>query len=96
MGESEPKYKVEHNEAAQRFEFREGDDLAVLDYRLQGGKRMALIHTGVPRKLEGQGIGSELVRTALNYARAQQLKILPLCSFVHVYLRRHPEFSDLV
>lgn len=70
--------------------------MAVLEYRMGRGNRIALTHTGVPKEMEGKGIASALARTALDYARANGLKVLPLCAFVQTYLKRHPEFMDLV
>lgn len=65
-----------------------------LDYVLDGDV-MRITHTGVPRPLEGRGIAAELVRTGLSWARNQGLKVNPVCSYVAVYMRRHPEWSDL-
>ncbi len=45
---------------------------------------------------KGKGIGALLARTALEYARQHELRVVPLCSFVQTYLQRHPEFADLV
>jgi len=50
----------------------------------------------VPVSLQGQGIGSRLVRAVLEKIRADGLKVVPRCSFVSAYLARHPEFNDLV
>jgi hypothetical protein len=46
--------------------------------------------------LEGQGIGSGLVKQALDAARAQNLKVVPMCSFVRGYIERHAEYQDLL
>jgi predicted GNAT family acetyltransferase len=54
---------------------------------------MLFLHMGVPPALEGRGIGSALVRAGLSYAREQGYHIVPLCSFVAAYLRRHPEYG---
>jgi predicted GNAT family acetyltransferase len=86
---------ITHNAEASRFEIGEGTALAVLDYHLAGGK-MIFTHTGVPPALEGCGIGSCLAHTGLDYARAQGLKVVPLCSFIAGYIRKHPEYQDLV
>ncbi len=83
---------VIHDEEAHRFTVEVEGMQAVLDYRLRG-KRMLFLHTGVPPALEGRGIGSALVRAGLNYAREQGYHIVPLCSFVAAYLRRHPEYG---
>jgi uncharacterized protein len=65
------------------------------DYRLQDGV-MVMTHTGVPRALEGRGIAAQLVAAALAHARAQGWRVRPLCSYVAVYMRRHPETQDLL
>lgn len=64
------------------------------DYVLDG-QVMRMTHTGVPPALEGRGIAAALVNAALTWARAQHLQVDPLCSYVAVYLRRHPEWQDL-
>lgn len=65
------------------------------DYQLDG-RVVRMTHTGVPRQLEGRGIAAALVKTALQWARAQGYKVDPICSYVHIYIRRHPEWQDLV
>ncbi|MBC8335740.1 MAG: N-acetyltransferase [Anaerolineales bacterium] len=87
--------EVVHNQAAQRFELQIGEFTPVLDYRLQD-KTIAFTHTGVPTALEGNGIGSFIVRAGLDYAREQGYQVIPLCSFVAAYIRRHPEYEDLL
>jgi predicted GNAT family acetyltransferase len=87
--------KVKHNPNASRFEIKIAEHLCVLDYCLNE-KTIAFTHTGVPPVLEGNGIGSLIVRAGLGYAREQGYKVLPLCSFVDVYIQRHPEYADLL
>jgi predicted GNAT family acetyltransferase len=96
MSDERNEPEVVLNEAAQRFEIRDGDDVAVLEYRLRAGDHLVLTHTGVPERMEGKGIGTLLARTALECARQRGLRVVPLCSFVQAYLQRHPEFADLV
>ena len=91
----DPAFSVHHKPALQRFEVDLGGQLGVLDYRLQGA-RMEILHTGVPRELEGRGIAARLVQAALAHARAEGLKVLPSCSYVASYIRRHPESADLL
>lgn len=86
---------VHDNPEASRFEARVGDAVAVAEYRLVNGV-MIFTHTEVPPELEGQGVGSTLVRGALEHARAQGHRVAPLCPFVASWIRRHPEFEDLV
>ncbi len=86
---------VTHNPERNRFELQIQTLTAVLDYTLQG-KTIIFTHTGVPPALEGQGIGSRITRAGLDYARQNGLKVVPLCSFVDVYIKRHPEYQDLL
>lgn len=86
---------VEHNAAARRFEALIDGQLAQAQYRRQD-HTMVFTHTEVPRALEGQGIASKIVQTALEYARSEQLSVVPLCPFVTSFIRRHRQYADLV
>jgi predicted GNAT family acetyltransferase len=92
---SDTPWQVTHNAARSRFEATVDGQLCVADYRQQGNV-LQMIHTGVPPALEGRGIAASLVRTAVEHARANGLKIAPLCSYVAVYMRRHPEAQDVL
>ncbi len=81
---------VLHNESKNRFEIQINSHTAVLAYATQG-KTILFTHTGVPPALEGRGIGSKLVKTGLEYARANNLKVKSTCWFVNKYIERHPE-----
>lgn len=85
---------VVHNAKAKRFEIEIEGRLAVLKYEMQPGK-MVCTHTEVPEALGGRGLGSRLARAALEYARQNELKVWPLCSFVAGYIQKHPEYRDL-
>ena len=71
------------------------DNAAEKRYELDLGKG-DMAHTEVPPAYEGQGIGKELVLAALEDIRSKGLRVVPQCSFVEVYIRRHPEWADLV
>jgi len=86
---------VVHNTAAKHFEITRDGKVAFSRYMLVGEK-MVIEHTEVPIELEGKGIGSQIVRAALDYARAQKLKVMPLCPFTAGFIHRHPEYQDLV
>jgi uncharacterized protein len=90
-----PENTVVNNPQAGRFEVKKDGILAVLEYRL-AERKIVLIHTEVPEALSGQGIGSQLARAGLDYARAQGLKVVPVCPFVAGYIQKHPEYQDLV
>lgn len=64
-------------------------------YRLQPGT-IAFVHTEIEGELEGQGIGSTLVREALEDVRRRGLAVLPYCPFVRSFIADHREFVDLV
>ena len=57
---------------------------------------ITLVHTEVDPQFEGEGIGSALVQRALDDIRARGERVVPLCPFVAAYIRRHPEYEDLV
>ena len=79
----------------QRFEGEVEGEIAVVDYRIDGD-RIRLTHTGVPAPLEGRGIGSALARHALDTAAGRGLRVWPECPFIASYIKRHPEYLDLV
>lgn len=87
--------EVQHNEAANRFEAEVSGHLAVAEY-IRAGEQIVFTHTEVPEELEGQGVASQLIRTALDHAREQNLEVVPSCQFVAAYIRRHPEYQPLV
>lgn len=87
--------EVRHNEAGQRFESGVGDDVASCHYQ-RSGSVLNLHHTEVPHQQRGRGTAAALVKAALDYARAQGLKVVPSCSYVRAYMRRHPATQDLL
>lgn len=84
-----------HNSAAAQFEIPTDAGLALLKYTRRGGT-MDLVHTDVPRQLEGQGYGRALAKAALDHARAEGIKVIPSCAFIQAFLKRNPKYSDLV
>ena len=86
---------VTHNAARQRFEATVDDQLCVADYQLRGNV-MWMTHTGVPTAVGGRGIAAELVRVALEWAGQKDYRVEPSCSYVEVYMRRHPETQKLL
>jgi predicted GNAT family acetyltransferase len=86
---------VRDDPARQRFELEAGGDLAFIDY-LRDGRIVIMTHAEVPLALRGGGVGSALVKGALALVRERDEKVVPLCSFVAQYMRRHPETRDLL
>lgn len=85
---------VRHDLENHRFELRIEGRTAVAEYRPEGNV-MIFTHTWVPPELRGRGIAARLMDTALALARSEGRKIVPQCSYVETYLRRHPEYEDL-
>jgi predicted GNAT family acetyltransferase len=81
--------QVIHNIDKHRFEVNIDSDTAELNYQLNENS-IIFTHTGVPSALEGRGIGSVLVKTGLQYAKENNLKVRSLCWFVDKYRQRHP------
>jgi uncharacterized protein len=86
---------VRDNKAQNRFELNVEGGVAFANYRLAPGA-VIITHTETPRALRGRGIASELVQGALQLIRTDRLKVVAGCGFVVDYLRKHPEFADLV
>ena len=86
---------VLHNPEASRFEATVEGHLCLADYRLHAGV-MSIDHTYVPPALEGRGIAAALVAAALAHARAQGLRVRPVCSYVAAYMRQRHDTHDLL
>jgi len=79
-----------------RYELRLGGRLVGLAaYRRRDGY-VALTHTEVDEACEGCGFGSRLAAAALDDARRQGLRVLPLCPFIAHYVEKHPDYQELV
>ena len=86
---------VQNNAECHRFELAADGHVAFAQYRLSLGL-MTFTHTEVPKELSGRGIGSVLAQGALEFVRAQGLKVASTCPFMTAYLGKHPEFNDLL
>lgn len=86
---------VVDNRAENEFELDVDGHRAVAAYQLEGDM-ITFTHTLVPKKLEGRGIASKLIRAALDSARDRGLKVIPICPFVKAFIERHPEYQSLV
>jgi predicted GNAT family acetyltransferase len=87
--------KIENNEAEERFEVNAHGQVAFVSYQRSPG-RIVYVHTEVPQNLAGKKLGSRLVNAALEYARLQNLSVVPVCPFVAAYIRKHTEYLELV
>ena len=83
------------NKPDHRFELVVEGHLAAAYYKVEGGV-ITFIHTEVPPELGGRGIGSKLIKGALDQVRAEGLKVIAQCPFVKAYIDKHPEYADLL
>ncbi len=95
MAEQTNDVTVTNNVDASRFEATVDGHVAFAEYG-RVDNDIVFTHTIVPPELEGRGLASKIVHTALDHARAEHLAVVPLCPFVASYLRRHPEYHDIV
>ena len=86
---------TDHDEAG-RYEVRVDGELAGFADRTVRDGVMVLPHTVVDRAFRGRGLAAELVRRALDDARAQGLSVVPSCWYVAQYIADHPADQDLV
>ena len=86
---------IKHNKQTHRFETHIDGRTGYLEYKKQGDSILDFTHTIVPRELGGQGIGSQLVKHGLDYARENSYKVIPSCSFVDAYMNKHADYQSL-
>jgi predicted GNAT family acetyltransferase len=86
---------VIHNEDAHRFEAQVDGLRSLMNYR-RFPDRLVVTHTEVPPPLQGHGLAGKLARNTLDFARANKLRVVPLCPFLASYIRNHAEYQDLL
>jgi uncharacterized protein len=95
---------VDHAERS-RFEARDsgGTVLGFIDYREarytgedSSPADVVMTHAEVDDDVEGQGIGTQLAREALDQVRASGRGVMPLCAFVQSFIQENPDYQDLV
>ena len=85
---------VSNNPAHHRYELDVDGHIAATYYRM-ADRVITFIHTEVPPELGGKGIGSRLIKGALEQVRSDGLKVIAECPFVKAYIEKHSEYSDL-
>ena len=86
---------IHHDSEHHRFTMAVEGQECVLDYVLDG-KTMTITHTGVPSAVAGRGLAGKITQYALDYAREHHWKVVPACSYVAVWIERHPEYQPLL
>ena len=85
-----------HENGRGAFFMNDGDQrVAEMVFSIAGGN-LTVYHTEVSETLKGKGVSGQLLEKMVNYARAHSLKVIPLCPYVNVQFKRHPEqYKDI-
>jgi predicted GNAT family acetyltransferase len=90
---------VQVNELPEESVFEITDDdgrrIGVIVYHLRAGA-LVMTRTEVDREVQGRGVGSALVRGALDQVRATGRAVVPVCPFIAYFINKYPEYTDLV
>jgi len=86
---------IVNNKAQHRYELAVDGHIAATYYEVEGNI-ITFIHTEVPPELGGKGIGSKLIRGALDQVRADGLKVIPQCPFVKAFIEKNADYQDLL
>jgi predicted GNAT family acetyltransferase len=87
---------VRDNPEENRYEIRDGDRVLGLAAYERRGDTMVFTHTEVDPDAGQEGLGSTLVRAALDDVRSKGGSVVPLCPFVRGWIDRHQDYADLV
>jgi predicted GNAT family acetyltransferase len=88
------KLNVMHNQAENKFEVSIDGHLCKLDY-MQDANNFVIEHVGVDPAFRGQGVAGKIMETALEYARQNSLRVIPMCSYAAHYIRKNPQYLEL-
>jgi predicted GNAT family acetyltransferase len=87
--------EIVNNKAKHRYELAVNGHIAATYYNVADGV-ITFVHTEVPPELGGKGIGSQLIKGALDQVRADGLKVIAQCPFVKGWIDKHAEYADLL
>jgi predicted GNAT family acetyltransferase len=87
--------EIVNNTTHHRYELAVEGHLAATYYEIADGV-ITFTHTEVPPELGGKGVGSKLIKGALDQVRAEGLKVIAQCPFVKAYIDKHPDYADLL
>ncbi|RPD45020.1 N-acetyltransferase [Hymenobacter sediminis] len=87
---------INHHASDQEFTVSQNGYVGELAYSKPQQGIIDFTHTYVDEGLRGQGVAEELARAGLTYAKEQQLKVRTSCEFMDSFVRRHPEYNELL
>jgi predicted GNAT family acetyltransferase len=73
-----------------------GEILAEMEYTMPAKDKMIIAHTEVDTTLAGKGVGVQLLNALVDYARTENVKVIPLCPFAKAIFERRTEFKDVL
>ncbi|KCZ52333.1 GNAT family N-acetyltransferase [Hyphomonas pacifica] len=88
--------KREEGDAGGRYVTVVNGHKAEMTWSKAGTSRIIIDHTGVPKELGGLGVGTALVKRAVEDARRDGIKIIPLCPFAKAQIEKHTEWQDIL
>ena len=91
-----PAISREEGETKGRYGVTVDGHAAAMTYSRAGATMIIIDHTEVPDALRGRGVGEALVRRAVEDARAEGKRVVPLCPFARSRFMRHPEWHDVL
>lgn len=92
-------YEIKHTFDSNKGSFFieiNNQSLATIDYVMRNDGKLIIEHTGVDASLKGQGIGKILLEKLVEFARDNNLSVIPLCSFANAVLKKTPEWQDVL
>ncbi|MGH8914828.1 MAG: GNAT family N-acetyltransferase [Acidimicrobiia bacterium] len=96
MSSNQSGYEVRDDPESHRYVLEvDGEQAGVAVYHVRNG-RYIFVHTEVDPRLEGKGMGSALARHALEDMKERGEVIVPICPFISAYVKRHPEYHELI
>jgi predicted GNAT family acetyltransferase len=83
------------NKESQEFEMYVDGKMSFIEYQ-QEGDQVYLVHTEVPEEQSGAGIAAKLVEQTFHYLEGKNLKVVPECSYVQAFIKRHPDWERIL
>ena len=90
---------IEHNKSDSRGIFKakeDGKDAGEMTYSRKRENIIVIEHTQVEPEFQGKGVGKKMVKEAVEYARRNNLRIVPECSYAKKVLQRSSEYDDVL
>ena len=89
-------YKITHDKKNHKFTTTIDGSECYLSYSYEEDDVLDFYFTFVPGELRGKGVAAELVEAGLKYAIENNLRIIPRCSYVNLYVQRHGEYKKII